>query len=154
MVAFLRSSERCFLSVDQTFVWLGATLWYVGHDSCVKCLSCRPLKWPIESQPSTGHLRSSITVEAFFGGVLFVFTFGFFVLPLVRLTGLLDRDRLLSASDSDASEAFAGVKTAERIWSLLDGAILSEMIWVLKLKFRYNKIEILSLLLSNSKCDI
>lgn len=64
----------------------------------------------MESQPSTGHLRSSTTGIAFFGTFEFCFEFNLEFLP--RLTGLFERDRLLSFSDSDGSDALPGLKMA------------------------------------------
>lgn len=41
---------------DSSFV----ILWNTGHASTEKCLSYSPPRWPVESQPSTGHFRFSI----------------------------------------------------------------------------------------------
>lgn len=66
----------------------------------------------MESHPSTGHLRSSTTAIAFLGAFEFSFELSLEFLP--RLTGLFDRDRLLSFSDSEGSDALPGLKMAEQ----------------------------------------
>lgn len=77
----------------------------------MKCISNWPPKWPIESQPSTGHRRSSTTGVALFGTVEFNLELSREFLP--RFTGLFDSERLLSFSDSDGSDALLGLKMAE-----------------------------------------
>lgn len=112
MVAFFRSSSFFKRSSRRFFVSSSETLWYNGHASCVKCLSDEPPKWPFESQPSTGHFRSSTTGTVFFG--TFAFSLELILelvaFPFVRFTGLFDG--FTSASDSDGSDAFVGLKIA------------------------------------------
>lgn len=123
IVAFLRSSSCFKRSSRRFFVSSSETLWYSGHASCVKCFSNLPFKWPIESQPSTGHFLSSTTgvlrVGVLLDALLFFFgTFAFslelilelFAFPFVRFTGLFEF--FTSASDSDGSDAFDGLNIA------------------------------------------
>lgn len=119
MIAFLRSSSRCSRSRAHAFVSANVILWKIGQASCVKCLSSRPPKWPLESHPSIEHLRSSGTAGVFFTGLnvlFFVFVLLFLDLPLdagARFTGLFDMERLLSDSDSD-SDALPGLNIARK----------------------------------------
>lgn len=112
MHARVRSSSRFCRSIAQSFENANAMPWYIGHASTVKCFSSKPLRWPTESQPSTGHLRSSGTGGTFLGGVCF--SFRFFAFAFDFLFGLLDVDRLLSPSESEPSDVLAGVNIAAR----------------------------------------
>lgn len=113
MVAFFRSSSCFNRSSRLRFVSSNVTLWYSGHASCVKCFWDRPPKWPIESQPSTGHFLSSMTGAAFFTTLAFILELILELLAFVRFTGLFEC--FASVSDSDGSDwsFFDGLKTAK-----------------------------------------